>query len=198
MEPPDGLKARAEPTPFFSCTVGPMPNAQHPVHGERESLKSKIVGPYLRRAPSSNLLRAKAFSLVFCYIGVVKICLPWIGVHTGCILPGLHFVYRLANRTLGCIYCVFASPPVRSQGLSITRRPEHQMLHFRGSASFIGGEPRNRGLRKIQNSLRQWQDHLPSPRDCGHEPSPTCSKKVQKSFVTKNYRNMIDLPTVGS
>jgi len=55
MEPPECLKALAQPTPFLSWTAWPASNAQPPVQGERESAKGKILEPYLRQAPSRTV-----------------------------------------------------------------------------------------------------------------------------------------------
>jgi len=54
MEPPEGLKALAQPARIIFRAAWTVPKAQHPTLGDRESEKGKILEPYLRRAPSGQ------------------------------------------------------------------------------------------------------------------------------------------------
>ncbi len=51
MEPPEGLKALAQPANLVLPAARTVPLAQHPTLGDRESAKGRILEPYLRRAP---------------------------------------------------------------------------------------------------------------------------------------------------
>src|ERR1019366_727833 len=51
MEPPKGLKALDQPIHLLFSAAGPAPKTQNPDRGDRVSVRSRIVRPYLRRAP---------------------------------------------------------------------------------------------------------------------------------------------------
>src|ERR1017187_4912280 len=58
MEPPEGLKALAQPAQLVFPAASTAPKAQPPTREDRESEKDKILEPYLRQAPSITLLRS--------------------------------------------------------------------------------------------------------------------------------------------
>src|ERR1019366_5603948 len=60
MEPPKGLKALDQPIHLLFSAAGPAPKTQNPDRGDRVSVRSRIVRPYLRRAPSCGRLDSGA------------------------------------------------------------------------------------------------------------------------------------------